>query len=200
MKHSSTPSTWAQRALITGLVASSLTACKKDKEETPTPTPPPVNEEELITTLILTFTDTAANPDVSYELRYTDLDGPGGNDPVEEGAPLPASRDLLLNVRVLNESESPAEEITDEVRAEDEDHQFFFQATGGLVIVYDDVDGNGNPVGLSNRATTPASGSGTIRTTLRHLPNKSAAGVASGDITNAGGETDIEVTLNFNIQ
>lgn len=200
MKRYGTPYIWAQRALITGLVASSLTACKKDKEETPSPTPPPVNEEELITTLILTFTDTAANPDVSYELRYTDLDGPGGAEPVQTGVPLPASRELLLEVRVLNESESPAEEITDEVRAEDEDHQFFFQATGGLVIVYDDVDGNGQPVGLRNRATTPPSGSVTLRTTLRHLPNKSAAGVADGDITNAGGETDIEVDLDLNIQ
>jgi hypothetical protein len=29
---------------------------------------------------------------------------------------------------------------------------------------------------------------------LRHLPNKSAAGVAAGDITNAGGATDAQVT------
>jgi hypothetical protein len=200
MKYPSTPSIWAQRALLTGIVAASLTACKKDKEESPTPTPPPVNEEELITTLILTFTDTAATPDASYELRWTDLDGPGGNDPVQSGVPLPASRELVLDVRVLNESETPAEEITDEIRAEDEDHQFFYQSTGGLVTVYADADGDGNPIGLRNRATTPAAGSGTITAILRHMPNKSAAGVASGDITNAGGDTDIEVDLNFTIQ
>jgi hypothetical protein len=68
------------------------------------------------------------------------------------------------------------------------------------VTVYADADGDGNPIGLRNRATTPAAGSGTITAILRHMPNKSAAGVASGDITNAGGDTDIEVDLNFTIQ
>ena len=43
-------------------------------------------------------------------------------------------------------------------------------------------------------------GSGTITVTLRHEPNKDAAGVSSGDIANAGGETDIEVTFNVEIQ
>ena len=28
---------------------------------------------------------------------------------------------------------------------------------------------------------------------LKHEPNKSAAGVAGGDVTNAGGETDAEM-------
>jgi hypothetical protein len=31
--------------------------------------------------------------------------------------------------------------------------------------------------------------------TLRHEPDKGAAGVSGGDITNAGGDTDIEVTF-----
>jgi hypothetical protein len=30
---------------------------------------------------------------------------------------------------------------------------------------------------------------------LRHLLNKNAAGVSTGDITNAGGSTDAEVTF-----
>jgi hypothetical protein len=40
----------------------------------------------------------------------------------------------------------------------------------------------------------------TIRVTLIHEPMKSAAGVSSGDITNAGGETDIEVGLPVVVQ
>ncbi|HBK71516.1 MAG TPA: type 1 periplasmic binding fold superfamily protein, partial [Flavobacteriaceae bacterium] len=35
---------------------------------------------------------------------------------------------------------------------------------------------------------------------LRHEPNKSASGVSDGDITNAGGETDIEVIFNITVQ
>ena len=49
---------------------------------------------------------------------------------------------------------------------------------------------------LATGATATATGAasvGTLKVTLRHEPNKSAAGVVGGDITNAGGETDIEV-------
>ena len=35
---------------------------------------------------------------------------------------------------------------------------------------------------------------------LRHKPNKSGNGVQSGDITNAGGETDIVVTFELDVQ
>ena len=38
-------------------------------------------------------------------------------------------------------------------------------------------------------------GHGQFTVTLRHEPDKSAQGVSAGDITNAGGETDIEVSL-----
>ena len=36
--------------------------------------------------------------------------------------------------------------------------------------------------------------------TLRHEPAKDASGVAAGDITNAGGETDIEVTFDVTVE
>lgn len=172
----------------------SLAACKKD-EETPPSNNPPVNEEELITTLLLTFTDQEIPANV-YELRFTDVDGDGGIAPVIQGDTLPANRAFNLTVRVLDESAAPPEEITEEIEAEDEDHQFFFQPTGTTLLVsYADSDANSLPVGLVNTASTAAPGLGTLTVTLRHLPNKTAAGVSTGDITNAGGETDIEVTF-----
>ena len=67
-------------------------------------------------------------------------------------------------------------------------------------IAYNDLDEEGKPIGLSTVLTTGEMGSGTITVTLRHEPNKDAAGVSSGDIANAGGETDIEVTFNVEIQ
>ena len=55
-------------------------------------------------------------------------------------------------------------------------------------------DTNGNPIGLDySFATWNAGGSGNLKITLRHQPDKNAAGVSSGDIANANGETDIEV-------
>jgi hypothetical protein len=65
---------------------------------------------------------------------------------------------------------------------------------------YDDMDGSGNPIGVANTYLTGDAGSGTFTVTLRHEPNKTAAGVADGDITNAGGETDIEVEFPVTIQ
>lgn len=201
MKHLSTTAfASGQRALFLGLFAAALTACKKDKEETPTPTPTPVNEEELITTLILTFTD-ATNPANVYEMRFTDLDGDGGDAPVLTGDTLPAAATLQLALRALDESGSTPEEITEEIRTEDEEHQFFFAVTGAnLQIAYNDADADGNPVGLSNTATTTAASTGSLRVTLIHEPVKSAAGVSLGQIENAGGETDIEVEFPVVIQ
>jgi len=75
------------------------------------------------------------------------------------------------------------------------------------------MDADGNPVGLSSTLTTGAAGSGTLTVTLRHEPMKSATGVtlrhepmksatgvADGDITNAGGETDIEIVFPVDVQ
>jgi hypothetical protein len=102
---------------------------------------------------------------------------------------------------LLNELENPVGDITEEVEEEAADHQFFFQTSvSGINIAYADMDTNGNPIGLSTTLTTNETASGTITVTLRHEPNKDAAGVSAGDITNAGGETDIEITFNVEVQ
>jgi hypothetical protein len=158
-----------------------------------------INEEELITSVILTLTDTAGNQ-VVFSSR--DLDGDGPNPPqVTVVGNLMNNTTYNGSVQVLNELESPAEDITLEVADEDDEHQFFYTVSNGLGInfAYADQDDDGNPVGIATTATTTATGSGTLTVTLIHLPNKTAAGVAQGNITNAGGETDAEVTFNVTI-
>jgi len=61
------------------------------------------------------------------------------------------------------------------------------------------MDNNGNPIGISTRLSTGAVSNGKLKITLRHEPNKSAQGVKDGLITNAGGETDIEVEFPVNV-
>ncbi len=157
------------------------------------------NEEELITTLIYTLTPTAGGAPIV--LTYRDLDGDGGNPPVISGGNLTANTTYNGVIVLLNESKTPAEDITAEVRAEGKEHQFFFRSTvSGLTVTYTDTDGDGRPIGLSTQLSTGARGSGNLTITLRHNPNKTAAGVAQGNIANAGGETDIEVTFNINVQ
>ena len=41
---------------------------------------------------------------------------------------------------------------------------------------------------------------GSITVILKHKPMKTAANVSNGDISNAGGETDIEVTFPIDVQ
>ena len=163
--------------------------------------PEQVNEEELITTLRLTFTNTMDANDV-ITASFRDIDGVGG-DPAEVTDPtLSQGATYSVTVEFLNESETPTEDVTEEVQREAEEHQVFFIAGGNLTMThtYGDMDGNNRPIGLSNTIAIDAnSGSGTLQVTLRHEPDKSASGVSSGSITNAGGETDIEVTFTVTV-
>jgi hypothetical protein len=102
---------------------------------------------------------------------------------------------------MLNETVTPPENITEEVEEEGEEHQFFFQvSTAELDITYDDQDANGLPIGIDTNAITAGAGTGSLIITLRHEPNKTADGVSDGQIANAGGETDIEVTFEVVIE
>ncbi|WP_452596793.1 type 1 periplasmic binding fold superfamily protein [Pontimicrobium sp. MEBiC01747] len=168
-----------------------FSSCSNDDDSTPAP----VNEEEVITTLTATLVPQGGG--TTIVMRSQDLDGDGPDAPViTVSGNLAANTTYNGTIVLLNETEDPAENITTEVAEEDEDHQFFFTATNSIAtIAYADQDGNGNPIGISFTATTTAAATGNLTITLRHEPNKSAAGVSDGDITNAGGETDIQVTF-----
>ncbi len=97
---------------------------------------------------------------------------------------------------ILNETESPAEDVTEDILEEDDEHQFFFSFTNNLAsVTYADADDDGNPIGVKFTMTTGDAGTGNATFVLKHQPNKTASGVAQGDMTNAGGSTDIEVTF-----
>ncbi len=159
----------------------------------------PEEPVELITTLLYTLTpDGGGTPVV---LSFRDTDGDGGNAPVVTTEPLAAGTTYTASVSLLNESETPAEDISEEVSEEAEEHQFFFSATGAdLTVSYADQDADGNPIGLVSEVVTGTAGSGSLTITLRHQPDKNADGVSNGLIANAGGETDIEVTFSIEIE
>ena len=175
--------------LLAGLAL--LSACDKDDPELE-------NQEELITTVRLTFTPAGGGTPVIA--TWEDLDGDGGNPPEVSPVTLAGNTTYALTVALSDASKSPAANITEEVEEEAEEHQLFFRTTlANMTIAYNDKDGNGRPIGLVNTVTTPTAGSGTLTVILRHEPNKTATGVAAGDPTNAGGETDIETTPPFSI-
>lgn len=176
-------------AIVIG-IASSLSSCSVDDK--------PVNEDEVITTVITTLTGGGQ----VVTLTSRDLDGDGPNAPViTVSGNLSANTSYMGSVSFLNETETPAENITTEIVDEGVDHQLFFQAPSALgTFTYNDTDANGKPIGIQFTLLTGNATSGNLLVTLRHEPNKSAAGVATGDITNAGGSTDAAITYPVIVQ
>lgn len=177
---------------IAFVAAISFSSCDKDD-------PVIENEEELITTLNYTLTPTDGG--AAIVLTFQDLDGDGDMAPMVSSGILAAGKTYNGVLELLNEAESPSENITEEIEEEDEDHQFFFQTDiAGLVVAYDDTDADGNPVGLKTTVTTDAAASGSLTITLLHEPVKAADGVSDGELANAGGEVDIEVVFPIDVQ
>lgn len=177
-------------ALTVSIVSLFFFACSNDDK--------PVNEEEVITTVIATFVGGGQ----TITLTSKDLDGDGPNAPeISVSGPFTNGVTYTGSLTFLNELENPVEDITIEIEEEDDEHQIFFQINNELgTFAYTDADANGNPLGLSFTFITQNTGSGQLTITLRHEPNKNAPGVAGGDIANAGGETDAEVTFNVVVQ
>lgn len=161
---------------LVGIVALSFFACKPDDHD----------HEELITTVKLHFIKNG----VTQTFSFKDLDGAGsGSGGVSDTIRIESDTMYQLNIEVLNESETPAEDITPEILAEATDHQFFYTITGANAThSYNDTDANGRPVGLRNTITTGALSTGTLRVNLKHQP-----GIKDGN--QSSGESDIDVNF-----
>lgn len=167
-----------------------LISCDKDDDIDP------VNEEEVITTMTITMTPTGGGTNVVLQTR--DLDGDGPNPPViTVSGNLTSGITYMGSIVLLNETEDPAENITEEVEEEDDEHQFFYTIGAALDVTtaYENFDGDGNPLGTEFSLDAGDASTGTLTFTLRHEPMKPNSGL--GD---AGGETDITATFNVTIE
>lgn len=177
-------------ALVFILMAT-LIGCKKDDDAEP------VNEEEVITTVTVTLVPQGGGTTVTLQSR--DLDGDGPNAPVVTvSGNLIAGTTYGGTIVFLNETESPAENITEEVIDEAEEHQVFFIPSASLdaAFTYGDFDADNNPLGTIFALVTGAASNGTLNVVLRHEPQKPN----NGTLADAGGETDVSVTFNVTIQ
>jgi hypothetical protein len=175
------------------------------------------HDHEVMTTIILNFTDDAAGTTESFEWADPEDDG----DPVIDAILLTDGSSYTVDVEIWNELEDPAEDVTPEITDEAEEHQTFF--TGSAVVgpatgtnaeaivehSYADEDENLLPVGLVNSIVTLGTGSGDLTFTLRHMPEENgsavkvdglAADVASGGFGAIGGANDIQVTFDLTVQ
>lgn len=166
-------------------------ACEKDEKKVTNPGNG--EEEELITTVRLIFDyDSLSLPVDTF--TFKDIDGPGGLGPtVFDTIKLVASENYTVQAEFLNESTAEAEDITEEILAENTEHIICYSSSeDDLLITRTDSDGN-YEVGLQSSWSSTEASIESVTVTLKHQPNVK-------DGTCAPGETDVEVVFPFIVQ
>ncbi len=168
-------------------------SCKKDEVTNPTPGPEP----ELITTLRLE----ARNVNTGFSQTFTYKVESGFGSSTLEGlqidtVKLEPNTKYGFTLTVLNEKASPAEDITEEIKEEKDEHLFLYQSSpttgaGSLTFSNGIKDNKGLPFNQIISALSGEAGSGKLTITLKHEPTNKEA--TSPDA--AGGETDLEAVF-----
>ncbi len=196
MKNKSISFSFSNRILAVFVVLITIAGCTKEE-------PKAVNEEELITTVVLAVQKSGSATVDTF--IYNDPDGVGGASATLDSIILDKNAIYNAAITLLNVTATPVDTISHEVLEEGVDHQFFYSSTPDSVFnsfTYQGAtDANGRPIGLQFRFNTnDLGGSGKFKIILRHQPDKAASGVSGGDITNANGETDVEVEFPVRLQ
>ena len=163
-----------------------IISCSKDDE------PEPINEEELITTVQLTF-KAAGTTDQIVRWR----EGSNNSDIIT----LAANTQYEVGIVFLDESDpSDIEDITEEVKEEADEHQVFYEFSqlniGLEQSSSDTLDSNQNPVYINSLWNTSEVGSGTVTVYLIHEPVTKSSSTRDG----FAGETDVAVDFLITIE
>lgn len=161
-------------------------------------------ETEIISNVTVTLQRDGAAPIVS---SIRDTDGNGPQAPLAQSAAITLASGVAYagSVTFVNDLETPNEDITEEVRLEDDEHRIYHIVGGnlaGLVTVDQlDTDGGGLPLGLTFRLT-PSAGvasgtTGTLRIVLKHYDEVVKTAGASVD---DDAETDIDISFSIAIE
>lgn len=181
-------------------------------------------ETEVISRVVLTFTpDGGGTPVVA---QFDDPDGDGGMSGVSDPITLAAGTTYTLGIEFFNGLETPAEDITAEVRAEAEEHLILIYgdgvmgpaSTSAAALVthsYADLEsdygmnavGDDLVVGLSNTIVADAAGEAKLSVMLRHLPELNGAeqkgASLPADFAGGGalpGDVDVDVSFDLTVQ
>lgn len=165
---------------VTGSIL--LTSCSDDDS------PEPINEEELITRVVLDITETGTTN--TQTVTWNE----GDSNP---NVVLEASKSYDVEISFFDAS-NPAdiEDITVEVIEEADEHFVFFDNTSTITInnASDDIeDSDGVKIGVKTVWTAPAgTTAGVVRAFLIHEPTTKTGDTRS----DFGGETDVQVDFN----
>lgn len=159
-----------------------------------TVTPPNPNDEELITTMQINFTD-SAGMQMPVSAIYRDIDGDGGNAPIQwDSIKLKANTTYFATILLLDETKTPIDTISNEVIDEAQDHLFCFTPNGiHTNVIRTDKDQNNLEIGLQTKWITNAQSTGSVQIVLRHQPN-----IKNGSC--ALGASDLDITFATFIQ
>ncbi|HRO43516.1 MAG TPA: hypothetical protein PL009_11830 [Flavipsychrobacter sp.] len=152
-------------ALLSAIFGLAFSACKKDPAK-------PV-EQELITTVRL---NVMGNDGFAQSFSYKVENG-FGNSPGSiqiDTLKLMANTSYSVSAQVLNEKETPPEDVTLEVIQEMDKHMFTYLSTpisgaGAVKVATGNMDHNGMQFYQSITLETGAAGSGQLKVTLQHF-------------------------------
>ena len=167
-------------------------------------------EEEVINQIVLTFTPD--NGEEAVIATWFDEDGEGVGSPTIDEIELEEGVTYNMSMTLTNTLGAEAEDVTEEIMEEDDEHMFFFSFSDGIFsdptgdgnvdnrmdpVNYNDMDANGLPVGLSTTWTagehTEMAGEFTV--ILKHQPDDQKT--ATSDATVGG--TDVDITFPLEI-
>ncbi|PCJ67771.1 MAG: hypothetical protein COA58_01145 [Bacteroidetes bacterium] len=173
--------------ILTLTIASLFSSCDDQVTDPPNP-----NEEELITSVELTFTDTSSKE--QFIFKFADTDGDGGNAPIQtDTIHLTANTFYTLNIRFLDESSTTTEDITEEVKEEANEHLICYTLSGSSQFEITDKDDNGLNLGLAATVQTKDIETSTFTISLKHQPE-----IKDGSCDK--GETDVEVSFQMEVK
>ncbi|MEL7002156.1 MAG: hypothetical protein AAFN93_05390 [Bacteroidota bacterium] len=187
-------------ACVISIVSSTFFSCGDDDIM--------ATENELINQVTLTFAPTSGGIPLVYV--FSDPDGDGAAPATQDDIVLRSGSSYTLAIAFENTIDG--EDITAEIREEDEEHMIFFGWTQGRFsvpggdgnigegerddpIVYADFDENLNPLGVLTTWVAGDAGTGAFTVLLKHQP-----GIKSRTSDSTDGETDVEITWNIEIE
>ena len=174
--------------LLLLLFSFSLTAC--DSAE---PRDDHAGEEELITRIVVTLTSGTD----TVVATANDPDGDGSGFQID---PISLSSGTTYSGTIELWDDLNQENITDEIEAENDEHQFFYTVGGGassrVSVTTTDQDANDLPVGLTFDVVVSDGGpvNGSLNVVLSHFDEQPKNGTDRSD------ETDVNLTFNLSVE
>ncbi|PZX53879.1 hypothetical protein LV84_02987 [Algoriphagus ratkowskyi] len=181
------------------LVSFTFTSCESED-------PVIENDGELITDVTLTFHELDASGNLvgdSFDFTASDAEGIEiGTTPNIETVMLEKGKTYQMTIDVFNSVAN--EDITEEIKAEGEAHQFYFLGSAfnsSPFLSYQYNDGGSELIGLKGKLTvqqSPGFNNANMQIILRHDLDKSFPGASNPNFeeyVKAGGESDLDITF-----